>query len=146
MSRFASPVTDIVYYLFCCTSKKLRDQHYDNIINVYYRSVSKMIKKLVKYKIVLMATFYFHYFLNRLGSNPDELFPYGALKAQLKRFGKFGLLYAMMLLNVTTASIETIDVNANVNDQLKHLFATPTEIYKERMRDVAIDIDRLGYI
>lgn len=83
---------------------------------------------------------------NRLGSNPDKLFPHDVFQAHLKRFGKFGLLYAMMLLNVTTASLETIDVNANLNEQLKHVFATPTNIFKQRMRDVAIDMNRLGYI
>lgn len=44
-SRYASPVTDIVTHLLCCTTKKLRDEHYDDLLKVYYDSLSYLLKK-----------------------------------------------------------------------------------------------------
>lgn len=43
-SRYASPVTDIVIYLLCCTTKKLRDERYDDLLKVYYDSFSHLMK------------------------------------------------------------------------------------------------------
>lgn len=44
-SRHASPVTDIVIHLLCCTTKKLRDERYDDLLQVYYDSFSYLLKK-----------------------------------------------------------------------------------------------------
>lgn len=43
-SRHSSPVIDIVYFIFCCTTKTLRDAHYDNFLDTYYESLSEHIK------------------------------------------------------------------------------------------------------
>lgn len=45
VSRHASPIIDIVYFIFCCTTKELRDDHYERFLNVYHESLSTHIRK-----------------------------------------------------------------------------------------------------
>lgn len=47
ISRYASPVCDIVYYLFCCTDKELRDKHYDSWLKAYHESLTTLLNKWV---------------------------------------------------------------------------------------------------
>lgn len=43
--RYASPVTDLVLYLFCSTSKALRDKHYDEFLKIYHNSLSDLLTR-----------------------------------------------------------------------------------------------------
>lgn len=43
--RYASPVTDLVLYLFCSTSKGLRDQYFDVFLKIYHGSLSEMLRR-----------------------------------------------------------------------------------------------------
>lgn len=43
--RASSPIIDIVYYIFCCTTKELRDVYYDELLHIYHESVSAHIKR-----------------------------------------------------------------------------------------------------
>lgn len=44
MARCSSPVLDIVYFIFCCTTKDLRDAHYDEFLKIYHASLSSHIQ------------------------------------------------------------------------------------------------------
>lgn len=46
-TRHASPIIDIVYYMFCCTTEELRAQNYDDFLKVYHDSLSAHIRRLV---------------------------------------------------------------------------------------------------
>lgn len=48
MARNSSPVLDIVYSIFCCTTKELRDEHYDDFLETYHQSLNLHIRKYVK--------------------------------------------------------------------------------------------------
>lgn len=48
IARYASPVTDIVYYIFSCTTKPLRDKYYDHMLQTYHTSLSEMLTRCVK--------------------------------------------------------------------------------------------------
>lgn len=48
MARCSSPVLDIVYCIFCCATKELRDEHYDEFLKIYHESLSLHIRKYVK--------------------------------------------------------------------------------------------------
>lgn len=71
ISRYGSPAFDVLGFIFISTTKDFRDQHYDEMINIYYAEARAMIK--------------------RLGSDPDKLFTYGDLQNELKRCGPFVL-------------------------------------------------------
>lgn len=45
ISRSSLVVIDIVYYMFCCTTKELRDAHYDEFLKVYHESLSAHIRR-----------------------------------------------------------------------------------------------------
>ncbi|CAG9802885.1 unnamed protein product [Chironomus riparius] len=81
--RYVSPVCDLVYYIFCGTTKELRDEHYQDFLNVYYEELTSYIR--------------------RLGSDPEKLFPRKAFEHHLKVFGHFGLLMALMTLPIFTS-------------------------------------------
>lgn len=45
ISRYSSPACDISYYLYCCTTKELRDKHYDTFLRTYHETMSEHLKK-----------------------------------------------------------------------------------------------------
>lgn len=45
IARYASPACDITHYLFCCTTKALRDQHYDSLIRIYHNSFTEFLNR-----------------------------------------------------------------------------------------------------
>lgn len=46
-TRCSSPIIDIVYYMFCCTTKDLRDAHYDELLKVYHDNLTEHIRRFV---------------------------------------------------------------------------------------------------
>ncbi|KAG4080121.1 hypothetical protein HA402_008192 [Bradysia odoriphaga] len=135
LSRHSSPIIDVVYYVFCCTTKELRDANYDNFLKIYHDSLSTH--------------------MHRLGSDPDELFPYGVMLEHFNKFGKFGLFISAMLLPMITSEQGngiSLDVLAdrfeNRSNDNQNIFITDRsrEKFSKRMRDVVIDMERLDYI
>lgn len=47
IARNSSPVLDIVYCIFYCTTKELRSQYYDEFLQIYYESLTLLIRKYV---------------------------------------------------------------------------------------------------
>jgi thiamine kinase-like enzyme len=71
LSRFASPAIDISFFIYSCTSQELREQHYEDLLKAYHRSLTDLIREF--------------------GSNPEFLFPYSALQNEMKEFARFGV-------------------------------------------------------
>lgn len=46
--RHSSPVIDIAFFIFCCTTKKIRDVHYDEFLKLYHHNLSTHIRKYVE--------------------------------------------------------------------------------------------------
>lgn len=55
MARHASPIIDIVYFMFCCTTKELRDAHYENFLKVYHETLSAHIQRYYFYLHFLLS-------------------------------------------------------------------------------------------
>lgn len=90
---------------------------------------------------------------NRLGSDPAKLFPFDALQDQLRQFGRFGMITATMLLPMLTTAAEAIpdldelaETFQNVPPTENSVFISDKVAFNKRMRDVVVDMDRLGYI
>lgn len=45
VARHSTPILDLVYYMFSCTTKDLRDRHYDNFLKTYHESLSIHIRR-----------------------------------------------------------------------------------------------------
>lgn len=43
--RHSSPVVDVAFFIFCCTTKELRDEHYDEFLQIYHDTLSEHIQK-----------------------------------------------------------------------------------------------------
>lgn len=77
-SRFASPAVELLFHLFSSTGKSLRDSSYGDLLNIYYNSLSETIRKL--------------------GSDPNQLFRFPDLLAEMKAYGNFVLIMACLEL------------------------------------------------
>lgn len=91
-----------------------------------------------------VCSIFFHCY--RLGSDPEELFPYPALLEQLKKFGKFGLISASILLPILLSQ-NCIHINEMADEIKKSDSETYTaDTAKRRLLEVVVDMIRLGYI
>lgn len=78
LTKYGSPAIDLVYFIFMCTDKTIRDRHYDSLISVYYKALREH--------------------LERLGGDANRQFPMTALLRQLKLFGRFGLATCLLTI------------------------------------------------
>lgn len=133
--RYISPAIDLLYNIFTSTSKELRAKEYDNLIQLYHESLSKMVKSL--------------------GSDPDELFTLDNLKDELKRCGNYAFLLAPMLISVSLADSSDISNLDEMCDKIadgerRHELITGLSDkaqleYEQRLNDTVEDLVKLGY-
>lgn len=69
---------DLLYNIFTCTDRTLRDSEFDNLLCMYYDQLTSNIRKM--------------------GSDADELYSYDDFMDGLRICGNFALLTAPMLL------------------------------------------------
>lgn len=133
-TRYASPVLDIVYFLFLCTDASLRAKHYDDLMQAYHHSLRAQ--------------------LDRLGADANELFPYTALLRQLKTYGRFALGAALFVVPMLcTDKADLPDMNELVkkftdNEFNGEVFATTSKSqssYEERISGILRDMNRKGF-
>lgn len=74
MSRYASPVLDLVHYLYTCTERDLRKKHYQQLLEIYYTTLTAHIE--------------FH------GLKIEDIYPKEVFASHLKEFGIFGFCMA----------------------------------------------------
>lgn len=105
----------------------------------------------INYIFILIKNF----LIIRLGADPEKLFPYKVLQEHFRKYAKFGLILSTVLLPMMTSedgytlNIDEIAENIENGVELdKNLFISKNSHNKfnERLRDVVIDMVRLGYI
>lgn len=144
IARYVSPVIDLVYFIFASTDKPFRDAHYKELLKIYHSTLSKL--------------------LERLGENPEVVFPFEALEKQLKKFGRFGLIMAFMLIptmNIQSQDVPDLDeVAKDMKDDVENpdpekmkkilsrneQFMKGADMLRAKLRDVTLDMAKLGYI
>lgn len=132
--RPSSPVLDLVYFLFTSTNKLQRDEHYDEWIRMYHTTLAETI--------------------NASGSDAAKLFTLNDCYDQLKKFGKYGLLMAPLLLHIITADPKDIpdmdtmveEIQQKSNTTAGFMKMGQPDLFNVRMRDVIRDIFEYGYI
>lgn len=135
LAHYCSPALDVLYNIFTSTDKKFREQHYDTLLDTYYKSLCGMMRKL--------------------GSDPNRLYTFQDFQLQLAKFGEFALLYAPIILSIRMAKEKDI---ANLDEYAEHLengkdvdllyqFDDETQkIYSRLINDVVTDLVNYGYI
>lgn len=88
VSRYCSPVLDLVYFFFVCTDREFRSQHYDEFLKIYYRSLQDL--------------------LDSLGGDTKTQFPFTSLHQQLKQFGKYGVIMSTLLIPMMATKSEEL--------------------------------------
>lgn len=140
IARYVSPVLDLVYFLFTSTDKQLRDEHFEDLLSIYHSSFSAIVR--------------------RCDENVDELFPYEALQQQLKKFARFGLPMALMILPMLTMTAQDIpdldqateamtQENMESSPEFKEMMEKFQETAKrahQRIKDVVTDMIDYGYL
>lgn len=134
--KYASPAIDLLYNIFPSTDKSLRDKEYDNILQTYYKSLSKTVKLL--------------------GSDPEKLFTYENLQSELKRYGKFLLMLAPIMIQMFLAesseikNLDELSDNAVKGGKIESLVDGISEKsqleYDRRLNNILIDVIELGYV
>lgn len=137
ITRYCSPVLDLVYFIFVCTDGPMRAKHFDELLNLYHRSLKDT--------------------LDHLGGDTMTQFPFTALLRQLKQVGKFGIVMATFLIPMlTTSNDELPDMDfmaenmknedpAVMEEMMKNWMKT-NKFYEARMRDALLDAIRYGYL
>lgn len=74
LSRCASPVLDLSFIIYACTSQELRLKHYDELLKYYYQVLSTQIREM--------------------GSDPDKVYSWDVFMNEIKRYSYFGLAFS----------------------------------------------------
>ena len=136
MSRYVSPVLDLVHFIFSCTDGDLREKHYNELLNIYHGSLKEL--------------------LDRLGGDTESQFPFKALVDQLKLFGKFGVIMASLIIPASSTKNEDIpdmDLiaenkkdNPDLAQEIMIAFGKGSEGVTVRLRGALLDAMRFGYL
>lgn len=134
-SRPASPADDFVMYICSSTEKQLRDEYYKDLLGIYYDSLADIVR--------------------RCESDPEKLFTYEDLEAQLAPFGIYGVMEAPLTVSLMVADFssnadkDTNEENLGNKDKEEgHMtsFDPRTEDkYKQRLSDVLEDARKYGW-
>lgn len=125
--QYLSPATDILYNLFTSTDGSLRNKEFDNLIEIYYNSLSKTVRSV--------------------GSNADKLFTIHDLKDELKKCGNYALILSPIFAGVSQVDSKLIKKMAGIeNLNLIPLLSDEGRMeYGRRLNEVFDDIVDLGY-
>ncbi|KAK5642412.1 hypothetical protein RI129_008579 [Pyrocoelia pectoralis] len=129
IARLGSPALDILFFIFVCTEKELRDHYYTRLIEEYYQSLSS--------------------FLRQLGSDPQVLFPYEILLQHLTQSSEFGLFNAIWVLALIMRENDDVPDMFNVESDdafIQMMSVVPKRGYMERIHDVISDLMKYDYV
>ncbi|XP_031627333.1 uncharacterized protein LOC116343429 [Contarinia nasturtii] len=127
-TRYASPVIDLILYLFCSISTELRNQHYEEFLRIYHESLSDLVR--------------------RLGSDPQTLFPFERVLDQLRKIGVYSIYVGALLLPILGSDpdkLPDIDNEAS-NKNCFQVAAESRKAYNQKVIDMFDDLARFQYI
>lgn len=116
----------------------MRDQHYDELIKIYHHNLVNVVRAC--------------------GCDAEKLLPFGQVQAQLRRYGRFGLLMAPLLLQVIVSDPSNVadmdemarEISKDEVDGQKVNFTNfnPESLakYRQRLGDVIEDSLRNNWI
>lgn len=100
LARCASPALDISFFFYSCTSQEMREKHYDELLKVYHKSLSDLVRDL--------------------GSDPEVLFPYSDFEQEMNESARFGVGMGMesipfsVMDDCDVADLDTIQVGEKI--------------------------------
>lgn len=127
----------MLYNLFATTSKEFRDKHWKELIDLYYSTLCDTVRQL--------------------GSDPEKLFTYSDLTVQLRQFGKFGLVFGLVVIQFFFCSLDNVlDLEKSISkpsEDGQHKFVLFGDVtdskkddYARAINDAIGDMLDYGYI
>ncbi|KOB79293.1 putative Juvenile hormone-inducible protein [Operophtera brumata] len=86
LTRYASPVTDIAYFMYMSTEKELREKHYETLLEIYYGTLEAVLREC-SLKI-------------------EDIYPKEIFKSHLQKYSVLGLVEALISMMIITAPSE----------------------------------------
>lgn len=136
MSRVASPAVDLIVFICSATDKSLRDQHLDELIRLYYAKFAEIIRLC--------------------GSNPDTLYTFDDLQAQLKSHSVHGVLLSPFFISASVSEandmVDMDEMAENFENQVHQeenwskFSKKSQEMYVQRMSDILDDAIKYGWM
>ncbi|XP_021185565.3 uncharacterized protein LOC110372878 [Helicoverpa armigera] len=83
LMRLASPVTDISYFLYMSTDGPFLNKHYDQVINIYYGTLTAV--------------------LRHCNLDVEDVYPWSIFQKHLKEYSVLGLIEALVSMMIITA-------------------------------------------
>ncbi|CAH2058366.1 unnamed protein product, partial [Iphiclides podalirius] len=74
LTRCASPVLDLAFFIYACTDQELRDKHYGHLLKYYHDVLSNQIRDL--------------------GSDPEKVYSWDTFMGEIKKYSYFGLAFS----------------------------------------------------
>ncbi|XP_068624247.1 uncharacterized protein [Battus philenor] len=74
LTRCASPVLDLTFFIYACTSQEMRLQHYNDLLKYYYEVLARQIRDM--------------------DSDPDKIYPWDVFMDEIKKYSYFGLAFS----------------------------------------------------
>ncbi|XP_075977895.1 uncharacterized protein LOC142977705 [Anticarsia gemmatalis] len=119
LTRIASPVTDISYFLYMSTDKRFLDNHYSRILNVYYGTLTAV--------------------LRQCNLDVNEIYPPSVFQKHLKEYSVLGLIEALVSMMIITAQSE----EALKMTEMKYEFCDE-KLREDEHSDSSLFIDRVN--
>lgn len=129
----AAPAMDLVYLFFLCTDAAFRKLHYEDMQQIYHRSLGDLLRKL--------------------GGNPEVDYPYEVLQKQMKQVGRYGVLMGSFMVPsmcIACEDMPNLDESA-ARQMASEEYELPYKldekslpVYQERMLGVIRDAMRYG--
>lgn len=123
LCRYASPVLDIVYLLYCCCTTRTRQENYDRLLREYHNSLTE--------------------FLTRCNCDVELLFPWDVFLQHLRQFGKFAGGMAIYVMHLFTsvkgepANFEPVKLRARLQSD---------SLYRNTLRDIFKELIDRDYV
>ncbi|XP_018568333.1 uncharacterized protein LOC108908702 [Anoplophora glabripennis] len=93
LSKMGSPVLDLSYFFFVCSSKEMF-YDYKSYLKIYYETLSENLRKL--------------------SCDPENIFPYMLLERHWKTYAKFGLYMGLIVITLMLSEVEEAPIVKDV--------------------------------
>lgn len=127
--RYASPVTDIMYFLYLCTDSTFRANHFEDLKLAYYKTLKS--------------------FLRKFDIDVNNVYPKEEFHKDIHEMLPYGLLIALVELRIVTTTHEDeinsygSEVNIDTYEDSKRE-PNSTKLYEMRVNDVVNDSVKSG--
>ncbi|KAJ8664999.1 hypothetical protein QAD02_006661 [Eretmocerus hayati] len=132
LARSSSPVLDLSFFIYSCTDKSLRDKHFDDLLDIYHKELTKTIKIL--------------------GSDPDKVYPKQLFLEEVKEQFIHGMVFGLESVSFSMLSEdESFDLDVIKEDKVDiadvwTLQNIKTSENRRRLADIILHASERGFL